>query len=172
MEVNLVDLWLRKDPVRWMAGVLAGIFAGLVGLAVAMVFAQASGMDPWFPVKLMGTPILGPAATEYGMNLTSILAGLFFFELVAAFWGFVFAHFVPSNALKTTLPMGLAWAAFSWVFLWNLFFNSIRTIRYANVPPSAAMPVCVAYGLALSSVILFDAILGGSQVAKVARKKR
>lgn len=28
-DLNLVEIWLRRDPIRWAAGILAGLFAGV-----------------------------------------------------------------------------------------------------------------------------------------------
>ncbi len=158
MEYNLVEIWLRKDPVRWAAGALAGLFAGAVALLFAMIFASCVGMDFWFPAKLMGTILLGPSATEFAAT-QSIWVGVATFEAICLFFGFVFAHFTGTNSVSALLAMGLAWGAFSWVFLWNLFLQSFRTIFSAHVSSGAALPVCFVYGLALSSVAIFDPLL-------------
>jgi hypothetical protein len=109
----------------------------------------------------MGTAILGPTATEIGTNMNGVFAGLFLVEALAAFWGFVYAHFVKTNSLGALLAMGLVWGVFGWIFHWNLYFHSIKTILYAQVSPGAAFPVFLAYGLSLTSVAFFDRAFRG-----------
>jgi hypothetical protein len=162
MEYNLVELWLRKDPIRWISGALAGLFAGLVAMGLAMFIASASGMDPWFPVKLIGSTALGPEATQIGFNLRSILVGGFLFEAVCLFLGGVYAHFTGTNYLGALLPMGLVWAAFSWIFIWNLFMQSFNTVFTAQISSGVVFPICIAYGLSLASVAFFDQKLRGN----------
>ena len=161
MEYNLVETWLRRDPIRWIAGILGGIFAGLLAMAVAVAVSSSLGWDPTFPIKLMGTPVLGAIATDL-QSSQGIVAGALFIEAIAIFWGVVFAHFTGTNSVSALLGMGLAWGAFSWIFTWNLFLQSFKPIFAAGIPAGAALPVCFAYGLGLVSVSFFDRILRGT----------
>ncbi len=158
MEYNLVETWLRRDPIRWIAGILGGIFAGLVAMAVAMAVSAALGWDPLFPIKLLGTPLLGASATDL-QSAQGAVAGALIIEVIAVFWGVVFAHFTATNSISALLLMGLAWGAFTWIFTWNLFLQSFKPIFAARIPAGPALPVCFAYGLALASVALFDRML-------------
>lgn len=158
-EVNLVALWLDFDRTRWVAGVLAGLFAGIVAIAVAMLLSVVGGGEVWFPVKLMATPILGAGATEYGFKLGALIVGFLFIEVLCAFWGFVYGHFVKTNSLGALLAMGLTWGIFGWIFIWNLFFHAFNTILYADVSAGAAFPVFIAYGVSLTVVGFFDRAL-------------
>lgn len=155
-DMNLVELWLRKDPIRWLAGAAAGLFAGLVALAFAMIIAGATGLDPLFPIKLIATIPAGSAATELAFSMPMIIIGLAFFELIGAFFGLAYAHFTATNHLASLLAMGLVWGLFSWIFIWNLFMPAFRVIVAAGVPAAGALPVCLAYGVALTSVAFFD----------------
>lgn len=157
-EMDLVVHWLRKDVGRWIAGAISGGFAGLVAFGVAMAFSKAAGLDLWFPVKLYGTVLLGPYATELGTSTSGIIAGLVVIEIITGFWGIIFSHFVFSNKLSALLPMGVVWGAFSWVFIWNLFSQSFKPIFAAQVGSGAAFVVCMAYGLSLSSLKVIDRI--------------
>lgn len=160
MEYNLVEMWLRKDPIRWISGALAGLLAGVVAMVVAAAFAQSVGMELWFPVKLMGTIILGPSATDIDTTVGIVTGGLVF-EGLCAFLGMVYAHFTGTNSLGALLPMGLVWGTFSWIFIWNLFMQSFRPIYAAHIPSGPVFAVCIAFGLALASVKVFDSILRG-----------
>jgi hypothetical protein len=163
MEFNLVEMWLRKDPTRWIAGAFAGLFAGLGALVVGMIISTSAGFEIWFPVKLMATPLLGPSATEFGMQTGVILTGLISFEALCLFLGFVYAHFTGSNLMAALLPMGLVWGIFSWIFIWNLFMQSFQPIFAARIPSGAAFPVCITFGILLASVAFFDRSLRGKR---------
>jgi hypothetical protein len=152
---DIVANWLRKDPTRWVAGILAGALAGLVAMAVAMILSSSVGMESWFPVKLLSTPILGAVGTD-NMIMTGAVVGFLVWELIGIFWGFVYSHFVGTNSFRSLLAMGLVWGIFLWIFNWNLYFQSFKPIRWSAVPSAAAFLICVTYGLSLSSVAFFD----------------
>jgi hypothetical protein len=52
--------------------------------------------------------------------------------------------------------MGLVWAVFAWIFHWNLYFHSIRTILASHVGPAAPLLVLAVWGVSLTSVAFFD----------------
>lgn len=162
-DFNLVEGWLTPDVPRWIAGAMAGLFAGLVALGLAMVMAAVSGMEFWFPAKLMATTVLGSSATELGPHMGPILLGVALFEVLCAFWGFVYAQFVRSNQLGALLAMGVVWGLFSWIFIWNLFMHSFQTIMVADVSPATVFPICMAYGVSLTAVAFFDRAMRGSR---------
>jgi hypothetical protein len=162
MEYNLVEIWLRKDPVRWVSGALAGLIAGVVAMGVAGFVSTSFGMEFWFPVKLMGSIVLGPYATEFS-STNGVLAGWAVVEILAMFLGAVYAHFTGTNAVGPLLAMGLVWGTFTWIFIWNLFMQSFKSISAVRVPSTATFPVCIAFGLALASVTVFDRMMRGSK---------
>jgi hypothetical protein len=157
---NIVALWLRIDPVRWISGVLAGAFAGGVALVVAMLISQSAGKEFWFPAKLASTPFLGSVGTDNSV-MTGAIVGLIAWEVLGMFWGFVYSHFVGSNSMKALVPMGVVWGLFLWVFNWNLFFQSVLAIRWAGVSAGVALLLCLIYGLLLPSVAFFDRAFRG-----------
>ena len=154
-DMNIVALWLRKDPKRWIAGGVAGLVAGLISMAVAATLSATHGMDPTFAIRLLGLPIVGASATEYG-NSTGLIAGFVFYEFLAMFWGALYGHFVATSHFKSLLAMGLVWGTFFWIFDFNLYAQSFKSVLAAQVPPGAAFVVCVTYGLSLSVIGLFD----------------
>jgi hypothetical protein len=158
MEYNLVEVWLRRDPVRWLAGAIAGALACSIALLVASLLAQAAGYEFYFPIKLMGTPLLGASATVTG-EFAGVWAGCAVSGLICIFWGVIYAHFIGTNSLAALLPMGLVWGVFSWIFTWNLFLQSFRTIFDARLSSGGAFLVCMAYGLSLSTLAFFDRLL-------------
>lgn len=155
-DTDIVAGWLIADKTRWIAGVMAGLFAGLVALGFAGVLAIAGGLEFWFPIKIMGSWILGASATELGFKLGAIIAGLVIVEALSAFWGAVYAHFVKTDSLGSLLAMGVVWGTFGWIFHWNLYFHSIKPILAANISPGAVFPVFMVWGMALTVVSFFD----------------
>lgn len=160
-DINIVALWLRKDTTRWTAGILGGLMAGAVAMAFAMILSSIGGREFWYPAKLMAAIVSGPEATALGAHFGAILGGFVVFEILCAFFGFVYAHFTVTNHLPALLGMGLVWAAFSWIFIWNLFLHSFKVIFNASLPSVAALAVCLVYGLALTSVSFFDRAMRG-----------
>ena len=161
-DMNLVEFWLQANPRRWVAGIFGGLFAGAVAMGVAGVVSAKGGYEFLMPVKLMATPFLGNSATALD-NTPAVVLGFAFVEAIAAFWGFVFAHFVFTNAIGSLFSMGLAWGAFSWIFVWNLFLQSFRDLNAAKISAGPAFPVCMAYGISMVSVAFFDRVFGGTK---------
>ena len=108
-EINLTDIWLRRDPARWVAGIMAGLLAGAVMLGFAMVVSAAFGQEFWYPAKIPAVPFLGAAATDIGMHVSAIVTGIVVHEVLCAFLGLVFAHFTGTNSLPALLGMGVTW---------------------------------------------------------------
>lgn len=160
-EFPLVEMWLKKNPVRWVAGVLAGFFAGAVMLGFAMVLSSLGGLDFWYPVRIFATVILGPDAMAYGAGPQTLAVGFIFAEFLCGFLGFVYAHFTGNNHFPSLLGIGVTWALFSWIFINNLFSPSIRAIYVMEVHQGAALFVWLVFGLALTSVAFFDRVLRG-----------
>lgn len=162
MEYNLVEIWLRKDPVRWIAGGLAGLFAGTVAIGVAMMISSSHGLEPWFPIKLAGTILLGPNSTDI-MSTKGITAGGSLLGGLFLVLGIAYAHFTGTNFLGALLPMGLVWGIFSWIFIWNLFSQSWQPIFAARIPSGPMFLICIVFGLSLASVAFFDRVLRGGR---------
>lgn len=158
-DINIVGMWTSFDKVRWIAGALGGLFAGFVAIVFAMVMVAAAGSEFWYPVKLMATPVLGAGATVYGFNLGAIVVGLIVFEVLTMVLGMIYAHFTVTNLLSVLLGIGIVWALFSWIFIWNLFLQSFETIFASQLPSGAALAVCLVFGLSLTSVGAFDRAL-------------
>src|SRR5690348_4131340 len=86
IDTDLVQGWLQADPVRWIAGILGGCFAGVVAQLVGGAFAVGAGLEFVFPAKLMATVLFGAQATHLNSGAESLLAGFVFFEVWGAFW--------------------------------------------------------------------------------------
>lgn len=155
-DINLVDRWVKKDTSRWVAGALAGVFAGAVAMVFAMILSLATGHEFWMPLKLPALLVLGAHATEYGVQVSALMAGAVVFGIMSALSGAVFAHFTFTNSIKALLGMGLAWGTFSWIFLEDLFTPSFRDVYVADINHGAGFFVWLVFGLSLASVAMFD----------------
>lgn len=162
-DPNIVATWLQADPIRWVSGALAGILAGGIALVFAMGVGLLGGFELWFPAKLMAAIVLGGHATDYGFNVPTILFGVVFTEIVTAFLGILYSHFVSTNSFKGLLPMGMVWGIFSWIFIWNLFMRSFKMILAADIPSGAVFPICIVFGVSLASVSFIDRALRGNR---------
>ena len=159
-DYNMVALWLRVDPKRWIAGALAGLFAGIVMLAFSTIIATLYGAEPWFAIKIAALPILGNSATAFGVN-SGLFVGFIVHEILAAILGAVYAHFTGTNYLPALLGAGVVVALFSWIFIFNLFIQSFKPINAAHLSPAASLPVFLVFGLSLTSVAFFDRMISG-----------
>lgn len=159
MEQNLTDVWLRKDPVRWVAGALAGCVGGAAMLLFSIILAKLAGMDGLYLVKLAASPWVGDAAMEYSPSPMVLIAGGVQLAILFSFLGATFAHFAATNALPALLGLGLSWGAFGWVFITNLFSQSYRPVVVAEVPRGFAFFAWMVFGIGLTSVAFFDRTL-------------
>lgn len=158
-DFDLIALWLQRDPVRWVAGAVTGAFAGMVSILVGGILSAKAGLGFLFPIKLLATVILGSSATEYDAGAGVLIVGFVFYEFLAAFAGVFYAHFTRTENRGFLLSMGATWGVFTWVFWWNLYFQSWSTISDTQVGAGGPLFVCLAYGLSLASVNAFDRIL-------------
>lgn len=163
-EMDLVATWLKWDPTRLIAGALAGLFAGVMMLAFAMIIAVVMGHEAWFPIKVAALPFLGQSATEVGPEMRAILVGFVAQEFLCMILGMIYAQVTGTNSLPTLLVLGFVWGTFSWIFINNLFLQSFKAIYAAHLSAGAAFPVNIIFGLSLTSVAFFDRALRGNRV--------
>lgn len=156
MEMNLVDLWLKKNPARWLAGAMAGVFASAVMVLFAGFLARSAGRELSFPLKVMALPIFGGGATAFDAPIGVMAVGAALIALIGAVLGAFYAHFTGSNKRSTLLGMGVVWGIFGWIFISNLFLQSFADIRAAQLAPGAMFFVCLVFGVSLASVAWFD----------------
>jgi hypothetical protein len=161
-EEDIVALWLRKDPVRWVAGIAAGIVAGVFSLVFAMILSKMNGLDLFYAARIPALPVLGSTAMEY-TNSMGILVGVAVHLLICSVLGFVYAHFTGTNAMTRLLGAGLVWGLFSWIFITNLFAMSFTDVAAVGYSRGAGLFVNLVFGLSLTSVAFFDQAFRGSK---------
>jgi len=159
MDENIVEVWLRRDPVRWAAGALGGLFAGVVMMGLAMVLSMMSGNELWYPTKIPAIPIVGPEVMQLGIILPNILAGLAIHELTCMILGILYAQFTGTNTVLALFGAGLTWGLFSWIFVNNLFSPSWTGVLVQEIPAGVSFFLHIAFGIALMSVGFFDSVL-------------
>lgn len=163
IDHDIVAIWLRRDPIRWGAGLLAGFAAAVIALMVAMVLSKMGGRELLFPIKVCALPFLGSQATEFTAPISTLIVGMIAMLGFGGFWGAVFAHFTGTNRVPALLGVGLVWGLFTWVFWFSLFLFSFKAYYWAQVSPAMTFPVAVTYGLSLATVSIFDRALRGSR---------
>jgi hypothetical protein len=174
-DLNIVALWLKMDPKRWIAGALAGAFAGLVMLAFGMALAASMGFEPLAAVKYAALPYSGALFDNkmlptneinpaLALGMTSyVLKGLLMHTILCMLSGAVFAHFTRTNKLGPVFGMGLAWGAFSWIFIGNLMSHSFRDIKAADVSHGSLFFAWMIFGVSLCVLPVFDRVIRGNK---------
>ncbi len=160
-DINMVEKWLRFDPIRWLAGGMTGLLSGALLMGVGTLACAYFGHEVWFFLKLGALPIAGSEATELGVHGNSIFTGFLFYEGLALVLGVLFSHFAWTNSLGALAAMGLVWGLFSWIFICNLFIQSFPQVLAAHISPGATFPLMVMFGLSLTSLRFFDRLLRG-----------
>lgn len=157
----IVAIWLKKDPVRWVAGAMAGLVAGAAMMAFAVLLSKITGApDILYPLKVPALPLLGLEATEMA-SMKGAIVGFAAHEILCIFLGFIYAHFTGTNRFYPLLGVGLTWGAFGFVFISALFSQSFRAIFVQGLPLGMVFFCWMVFGVALTSVSFFDRALRG-----------
>ncbi|MBL7716918.1 MAG: hypothetical protein JNL01_15750 [Bdellovibrionales bacterium] len=158
-DINLIEMWLKIDPTRWIAGAMGGLTAGWIAMAVAMIFSAAAGLELYFPIKAVAAALLGSSATESGMHIGAILTGAIGHSILAAVLGVAYAHFSVKNHLSVLLGTGFVWGTFSWVFIFCLFSQSFQGWNALALHRGAGLALNLVFGFSLATVAVFDKML-------------
>jgi hypothetical protein len=154
-EYNVVELWAKFRGERIKAGVLAGIFAGIMMQVFGMIYCAAKGMDLTTPMRISALPILGNAAMTYGAG-AGIAVGLLMFFILAIVLGTTYAHFTGTNHKWNRFGVGLTWGAYSWIFITCLFSPAFQSYHEADIPRGPMFFAWMVFGVSLMSVAWFD----------------
>jgi len=154
-EYNVVELWAKFRSERIKAGVMAGIFAGIMMQVFGMIYCAAQGMDLTTPMRISALPILGSAAMTYGAG-AGIAVGLLMFFILAIVLGTTYAHFTGTNHKWNRFGVGLTWGAYSWIFITCLFSPAFHSYQEADIPRGPMFFAWMVFGVSLMSVAWFD----------------
>ena len=91
-----------------------------------------------------------------GFHFGPIFVGLIVHEAFCFLLGFIFAHFVYAKKAGSVAAMGFVWGVFGWIFVNNLFSKSFHDVLALEIPQGAAFFVWVAFGLALTNLVIVD----------------
>jgi hypothetical protein len=83
----------RPSGERWSAGLVGGLFGGLVLGVWAAARSFGLGLGPLFPLRLAAASLLGTEALVGGAGI--VVLGLLLHTLTAVLWGLLFAALVP-----------------------------------------------------------------------------
>lgn len=157
-EYNFLDTWMTFNGRRWLAGAMAGIFAGLTMVIFGAIICASKGVDVTFPAKVGALPWLGADCLEFG-SMKAIVIGLLSHLSLSAFLGATYAHFTGVNHPKALFGMGITWGIFAWIFIHNLMARSIPAYRTADLPSGIMFFAWLVFGVSLMSVAVFDRLL-------------
>lgn len=154
-EFNVVEMWSNPRKQRIIAGVLAGIVAGVCMLVFGFIYCAIKGIDITAPMKIGALPFLQVDALQIG-SMKAIAVGLLAHFGLSSVLGALYAHFTGVNHRGALFGMGLTWGIFGWIFITNLFMPSFRAYHMAQIPSSVMIFAWIAFGLGLMSVSIFD----------------
>jgi hypothetical protein len=154
-EYNVVELWTKFRGARIRAGIMAGIFAGVMMQLFGVAYCAVKGMDLAMPFKIAALPIIGRDALAFG-SVPGLVVGLIMFYVLMSFLGAVYAHFTGNNHTGVRFGIGITWGAWGWVFITCLFSPSFQAYNEADIPRGVMFFAWMVYGISLMSVKWFD----------------
>jgi len=162
VDHNIVEIWLRRDQKRWIAGAITGLLAALImffAVVVASLFTQ--GIDKFYLIRVFALPIVGRDAMNLSLGAGALLPGFALFGFLSVILGVVYAHMTGTNNMKALCGVGLTWGLFSWIFISNLFSPSFRLIHVENISPIKALGAWLIFGFSLTLIRWIDPLVRG-----------
>ena len=142
--------WLGSQACRWLAGLEAGVWAGLAVVGWFALTAAWSQRSFWDLPNRLGSLFYGPQALRAGFHAAT-LAGLAFHLFTSAVVGLLFAGLAREGrnrvrAALLALVTGLAWCYAAYAWFWRRL-----------LPPAGGTPP----PWLLAAYLLFGVVLGG-----------
>ncbi|MDP2600330.1 MAG: hypothetical protein Q8P84_06320 [Deltaproteobacteria bacterium] len=149
-------IWTRFNPKWALSGVLAGIGAGLIAIAVgAFLSMHYMFREAAYPFKLIGAVWFGPSALNAATFTPGGLAGLATHLSLSAFFGFVFSQFVPEWTKKRILIiMGGLGGLAVWLFWSTMFLPSFNETMADLLPKPVSILLHLTFGLSFGVLIV------------------
>jgi len=149
-------IWTRFNPKWALSGVLAGIGAGLIAVALGSflsmhyMFREAA-----YPFKLIGAVWFGSSALNAATFVPGGLAGLATHLSLSAFFGLVFSQFVPEWTKKRILIiMGTLGGLAVWLFWSAMFLPSFNETMAYLLPRPVSILLHLAFGLSFGVLMV------------------
>ena len=169
MAVLAQDRTLSDDVAgRLVRGVVGGIFAGAVFIAITMWFAQSMGDPAKGPLLMISTIMFGKDAMATGE--ASVGVGLAVHAVLSALFGVVFAVVAPVFRTNgTVLVAGTAYGALLYLINFKVFAPlAFPVLEMANQP--FELVVHVVFGTLLAAVFLSSDARRGEPVFALAAR--
>jgi hypothetical protein len=115
--------WVAREP-DWTVAAIAGFGAGGILMLLELLYATATGVDPWRTPRLIAAMVLGdPVLQVSGYNLSVLIAALVIHYVLGIAFGFVLAGLIAPLHLDSSIGLVmLAGAVFGAVlYLFNFY---------------------------------------------------
>ncbi|WEF33794.1 hypothetical protein PX653_03125 [Pseudoduganella chitinolytica] len=116
MELRMKPLlvshrWVAREP-DWTVAAIAGFGAGGILMLLELLFATATGVDPWRTPRLIAAMVLGdPVLQVQGYNLSVLIAALVIHYVLGIVFGFVLGALIAPFHLDSSIALVLATGA-------------------------------------------------------------
>jgi hypothetical protein len=141
---------------EWRRVIPGGIFAGVVGaaamVAVVAVISVLHDHDVWASLKAAAAPLLGPRATQPGLDTFALLTAFVIHVAVAVGWGVLFAAFLDGQPRLTTALAGPVFGLIVWIAMFYLVLPIFGLGAMArHTPPVSSMIEHAFFGLGVAA---------------------
>ncbi|MGA7272715.1 MAG: DUF6789 family protein [Acidimicrobiia bacterium] len=104
MSVNGDQKTIETGGGRLLRGLIGGVVAGAVFIAINMWFNSSIGQPATAPFRLISTLVLGAGALQSGA--ASVPLGVVVHIVISGIFGVIFAYLAPRFATNGTLALG------------------------------------------------------------------
>lgn len=134
----------------WLAGIVAGLIAGVAMAMVAMMLMPMMKQPLLYPVQLMAGTFEGDAALSGGMG-TDFL-GLMLHMVMSIVFGVLFAAIMLAlgwTALWVLIVAGIVWALLVWAINQFVTLPIVDKLMAERMPPMPFAMTHIVYGVVL-----------------------
>lgn len=138
----------------WLAGIVAGVIAGVAMAAVAMMLMPLVGRAFLTPVKLMAGTFQGEAAVGGGAG--TVLLGAMIHMVMSALFGLIFAlivHALGWGSVGALIVAGIVWAVLLFLVNQYVTLRIVDKVMAERMPPLAFLASHVVYGVVLGWLV-------------------
>lgn len=134
----------------WLAGIVAGLIAGIGMAMVAMMVMPAMGKNFLMPVKLMAGTFEGEGAVDGGGG--TVMTGMMIHMMMSAVLGLIFALIVAALGWSGFWPLvigGMVYALIVWVVMEFGILPLVDKVMRERMSPALFAMTHVVYGFLL-----------------------
>jgi len=154
-QEDISHIWSRFN-IRWLlTGLIAGIGAGLVMLAVAALVSSVLSREFIYPAKLIGAALLGGSSLQIG-SFAGGFVGIVIHLVLSGFFGLVFAQFVLETSRRRILFLLSILAGLAvWLFWSMMFMPSFNETMLFLLPKTTSLFLHAVFGLSFGLLVIF-----------------